>query len=244
MIPPLPVGINRMSRQAYYGLYPIGKRFRGYMDASLCGVTHALTAALGAASRRACRARISARVAPVSTISVDINDVTVRDLTVHGDARGRVFEGWREEWTPFTIKQLTEARAQAGVMKGLHLHYIQWDWWRVVSGRMLVGLYDARPHSSTFKNVATFEMSADEPRALAIPPGVAHGFYALEDLEMIYLLSELYNVDDEHGVKWDSVGIDWPLTGDPIVSDRDINLPDADALDFAPPAGAPAGVAS
>jgi dTDP-4-dehydrorhamnose 3,5-epimerase len=176
----------------------------------------------------------------MSSEAVNINDVILRDLTVHGDARGRVFEGWRDEWTPFAVKQLTEARAQAGVLKGLHLHYIQWDWWRVVTGRMLVGLYDARPHSSTFENFATFEMSADEPKALAIPPGVAHGFHALEDLEMIYLLSEVYNPEDEHGVKWDSVGIDWALFGEPIVSDRDINLPNAEEFVFAPPAGAPA----
>ncbi|MGH2907053.1 MAG: dTDP-4-dehydrorhamnose 3,5-epimerase family protein [Solirubrobacterales bacterium] len=180
----------------------------------------------------------------MSIPTVDIEDVIVRELTVFGDQRGRVFEGWRAEWTPFTVKQLTEARAQAGVLKGLHLHYIQWDWWRVVQGRMLVGLYDARPHSPTFKNHATFEMAPDEPFALGIPPGVAHGFYVLENLEMIYLLSEVYNTDDEHGVKWDSVGIDWPIDGDPIVSDRDINLPTADEFEFAPPPGAPAAGAA
>jgi dTDP-4-dehydrorhamnose 3,5-epimerase len=171
--------------------------------------------------------------------SPPIDQVQLRELTVHGDQRGRVFEGWRESWTPFTVRQLTEARAQAGVMKGLHLHYVQWDWWRVVKGRMLVGLYDARPHSPTFKTSATLEMNAETPAALAIPPGVAHGFYALEDLEMIYLLSEVYNVDDEFGIRWDSVGIDWPVSDAPILSDRDLNLPTADEFDFSPPAGAP-----
>ncbi|MBI4898471.1 MAG: dTDP-4-dehydrorhamnose 3,5-epimerase family protein [Actinobacteria bacterium] len=169
----------------------------------------------------------------------NIDGVIFRELTVHGDHRGRVFEGWREGWTPFTVRQLTEGRAAAGVMKGLHLHYIQWDWWRIVSGRMLVGLYDARPHSPSFRATANFEMSPDSPHGLAIPPGVAHGFYALEDVEMIYLLSEVYNPDDEHGVRWDSVGIDWPLTGEPLISDRDIGLPTAEQFDFAPPIGAP-----
>ncbi|MFY9487935.1 MAG: dTDP-4-dehydrorhamnose 3,5-epimerase [Solirubrobacterales bacterium] len=173
------------------------------------------------------------------TGATQFDGVELRDLTVHGDSRGRVFEGWREEWTTFTIRQLTEARAEAGVMKGLHLHYIQWDWWRVVSGRMLVGLYDARPGSATHGQSTAFEMTADRPAALAIPPGVAHGFYALEDLEMIYLLSEVYNPDDEHGVHWQSVDIDWPLFDDPIVSNRDINLPRADEFVFAPPATAP-----
>lgn len=171
-----------------------------------------------------------------------IDDVELRELTVHGDHRGRVFEGWRESWTPFTVRQLTEARAQAGVIKGLHMHYLQWDWWRIVSGRMLVGLYDARPKSPTFGVSVSFEMDSERPTALAIPPGVAHGFFAIEDIEMIYLLSEVYNPDDEFGVRWDSVGIDWPFlaTGQqPLISERDINLPTADDLEFSPPPGAP-----
>ena len=174
-------------------------------------------------------------------IPVEIEDVQLRKLIVHGDHRGRVFEGWRESWTPFVVRQLTEGRAQKGVMKGLHLHYLQWDWWRVVTGRMLVGLYDARPASGTFGRSVTFEMSADEPSALAIPPGVAHGYFALEDLEMIYLLSEVYNPDDEHGVRWDSVGIEWPFVAageEPLISERDIGLPTAEEFVFSPPAGA------
>lgn len=167
-----------------------------------------------------------------------IDGVILRELTVHGDHRGRVFEGWRESWTPFTVRQLTEGRAQHGVMKGLHLHYIQWDWWRIVTGRMQIGLYDARSGSSTHGVNTTFEMNADTPTALAIPPGVAHGYYALEDLEMIYLLSEVYNPDDEFGVRWDSVGIEWPFVTegrDPVISERDINLPSAQEFVFSPP---------
>jgi dTDP-4-dehydrorhamnose 3,5-epimerase len=158
---------------------------------------------------------------------VGIDGVLLRDLTVHGDQRGRVFEGWRPEWTPFTVRQLTEARAQAGVMKGLHLHYRQWDWWRCVRGRMLVGLYDARPESPTCGVAAQFEMNDDAPQGLAIPPGVAHGFYTLSDLEMIYLLSETYDPTDEHGIHYASVGLTWP-DADPVLSQRDIDLPSLD----------------
>lgn len=170
-----------------------------------------------------------------------INDVIVRELTVHGDHRGRVLEGWREEWVPFTVRQLTEGRAQAGVLKGLHLHYKQWDWWRVITGRMLVGLYDARPESSTHGTTMLFEINPDEPTAVGIPPGVAHGYYAITDLEMIYLLSEVYDPTDEHGVRWDSVGLEWPYLTDgtePIVSERDLGLPPAAEFRFDPGAGA------
>lgn len=168
----------------------------------------------------------------------------LRDLTVHGDRRGRVFEGWRVEWTDWPVKQLTEARAAAGVLKGLHLHYRQWDWWRCVSGRMRVGLYDARPGSPTHGVASTLEMTSDAPSALAIPPGVAHGFYALSDLEMIYLLSEVYDPGDEHGLRWNTAGIEWGVgdavpaaTGEPILSARDLALPPLD--EFVWQGGAP-----
>lgn len=166
--------------------------------------------------------------------STPIADVIVRELTVHGDHRGRVLEGWRDEWTPFTVKQLTEGRAQAGVLKGLHLHYKQWDWWRVITGRMLVMLYDARPDSPTHGGWMTVESSADEPKAVGIPPGVAHGYYALEDLEMIYLLTEVYDPGDEFGIRYDTVGADWGLPSDvtPIVSERDENLPTLEEFEF------------
>lgn len=161
---------------------------------------------------------------------VTIEGVILRNLVVHGDQRGRVLEGWREDWVPFTVRQLTEGRASQGVLKGLHLHYKQWDWWRVITGRMLIGLYDARPDSATHTATMLFEINPDEPTAVGIPPGVAHGYFALSDLEMIYLLSEVYDPSDEHGVRWDSVGIDWPFLSAgpvPVLSERDQTLPTA-----------------
>ncbi len=160
---------------------------------------------------------------------VGIADVQLRDLKVYGDDRGRVLEGWREEWVEWPVKQLTEARAQTGVMKGLHLHYRQWDWWRCISGRMLVGLFDARPGSPTHGAAAQFELNPLTPQALAIPPGVAHGFYVVEDLEMIYLLSEVYDPGDEFGIHYETVGLEWP-NPNPILSQRDIDLPARDAF--------------
>lgn len=159
-----------------------------------------------------------------------IDGVILRQLVVHGDHRGRVLEGWRQDWAPFSVKQLTEGRAREGVLKGLHLHYKQWDWWRVVSGRMLVALYDARPDSPSHRRTMMFEIGTEEPAAVGIPPGVAHGYYALTDVEMIYLLSETYDPADEHGLRWDSVGLEWPFLrdgSDPVVSERDENLPPA-----------------
>ena len=52
-----------------------------------------------------------------------------------------------------------------------------------------------------------------------IPPGVAHGFAALTDLLLWYLVDGYYNESDELGLAWDdpTVGADWGLTDpDPL----------------------------
>jgi dTDP-4-dehydrorhamnose 3,5-epimerase len=59
-----------------------------------------------------------------------------------------------------------------------------------------------------------------------IPPGVAHGFAALTDMTITYLVDSYYNPADELGVAWDDpeIAADWGLA-DPILSARDQNNP-------------------
>jgi dTDP-4-dehydrorhamnose 3,5-epimerase len=66
---------------------------------------------------------------------------------------------------------------------------------------------------------------------LYIPPGVAHGFQALEDATLTYLVDRSYDPDDELGLAWDdpAVGAGWPLD-DPILSDRDRSNPQRAAI--------------
>ena len=55
-----------------------------------------------------------------------------------------------------------------------------------------------------------------------IPPGVAHGFGAVTDMVITYLVDGYYNPADELGVAWNdpAIGADWGV-GDPTLSDRD-----------------------
>jgi len=48
-------------------------------------------------------------------------------------------------------------------------------------------------------------------RGVFIPPGVAHGFAALTDMTITYLVDGYYNPEDELGVAWDdpAIGADW-----------------------------------
>jgi dTDP-4-dehydrorhamnose 3,5-epimerase len=57
-----------------------------------------------------------------------------------------------------------------------------------------------------------------------IPKGFAHGFYTLsETAEVVYKVTDFYAPQHERTLLWNDpdVGIDWPLRGEPILSDKD-----------------------
>ena len=172
-------------------------------------------------------------------VDVGIGVVRLFLPAVHQDDRGSVTEVFRQEWLApgAQMLQANLSRSRAGVLRGLHFHRRQADYWCLSSGKALVGLYDLRHGSPTRGKKAEIHLDAEEgSRGLYIPKGVAHGFYAQTDLMLQYLVDQYYTGDDEFGVAWDDpdVDIDWPAR-DPILSDRDrANPPLADVLKDAP----------
>jgi dTDP-4-dehydrorhamnose 3,5-epimerase len=83
-------------------------------------------------------------------------------------------------------------------------------------------LHDLREGSPTEGATQLLELSEDNCRGVFIPPGVAHGFAALTDLTLTYLVDSYYNPADELGVAWDDpeIAADWGVS-DPILSMRD-----------------------
>ena len=164
-----------------------------------------------------------------------IDGVVLRDLVAHVDARGRFIETYRRQWVPDGREMLQSNRGdrQAGCVVGLHFHRKQADWWYVVEGTARVVLHDLRVGSPTERETMSFDLAAEEPRGVYIPPGVAHGFASLTDVTLTYLVDGYYDPADELGVAWDDSGIsaDWGVT-DPILSDRDRELPGRSAVDL------------
>ena len=153
-----------------------------------------------------------------------IDDVVLVVPDVHGDQRGRFVETYRRQWLPLgrEMVQGNRSEKQAGSVVGLHYHLHQADYWYVLRGRARVVLHDLREGSPTDGVTETVELDGEEDRGLFIPPGVAHGFAALSDLLLWYLVDSYYNPADELGLAWDDPGIgaDWGIEH-PVLSARD-----------------------
>jgi dTDP-4-dehydrorhamnose 3,5-epimerase len=189
-----------------------------------------------------------------------IRGVRWGSIARHADERGSFRELWRAGWfagasgtagstaiglpagfgasagmaTPEPrFMQANLSTSAAGVLRGLHLHRRQLDYWVVAAGRAWVALVDARPlldESGERPIVETRELAADS--TVTIPAGVAHGFLALDALQLVYLVTAEYDATDELGFAWDDplAAVPWPdvvgqADGRPILSGRDRSNP-------------------
>jgi len=147
------------------------------------------------------------------------------------DSRGVFFEAFRASWLDNNRRwvQWNFSRSVSGVVRGLHFHRRQSDYWLVTEGRLLAALVDVRRQSPTFRTAACVELEAANPQALIIPPGVLHGYRALTDVTVQYLLDQEYDASDEYGVRWDDPELRLPAAWregpPPVLSQRDRTAP-------------------
>ncbi len=157
-----------------------------------------------------------------------IAGVFVVHPSVHGDHRGRFVETYRRSWFPGGREMVQSNRAdrQRGALVGLHYHLHQADYWYVPFGTARVVLHDLREGGPTDGATLQLDLSGDDHTGVFIPPGVAHGFAALTDMVITYLVDGYYNPADELGVAWDDpeVAADWGVA-DPVLSERDRTNP-------------------
>lgn len=163
---------------------------------------------------------------PLLTESARISGVINVQLLPFSDERGRFMELFRKEWFPqrdWTNIQSNRSESKAGVLRGLHYHFNQVDYWYVVSGRIRVGLADLRRSSPSYRLTETIDLDATDNRGLYIPTGVAHGFLALTDVTLVYIVDNYYDGEDEFGLAWDDpeIVVPWRFDGCPILSNRD-----------------------
>ena len=85
-------------------------------------------------------------------------------------------------------------------------------------------VWDAWTKPEQFGKWFGLVLSAESKRQLWVPPGFAHGFLVLSDFaEVLYKATELYAPAFERSILWSdpAIGIEWPLDGDPTLSEKD-----------------------
>jgi len=147
-------------------------------------------------------------------------------LVIWADDRGHFMETFRKEWFPersWEIIQTNCSHSRANVLRGLHYHLGQVDYWFAPRGMIRVALADLRRSSPTRGVSQTLEIGEDNPMGIFIPIGIAHGFVALTDATLTYLVDNYYDGNDERGVAWNdpALGVDWGINH-PILSPRDL----------------------
>ncbi len=152
-----------------------------------------------------------------------LEGVVLRPLELHADARGDLTEVFRASWLrDLAPVQWNLCRSRPGTLRGVHVHPTHWDYLLLVSGAMQLGLHDMRPESSTYGLSRRYELRETEPLAVAIPPGVAHGFYFPAAAMHLYAVDHYWNLADELGCAWSDPdhGLAWDVDA-PRLSDRD-----------------------
>ena len=169
----------------------------------------------------------------MNIIDTRIPDVKLLEPKVFGDERGFFMETFRDEWfrqnvADRTFVQENHSKSTQGVLRGLHYQTenTQGKLVRVVSGEVFDVAVDMRRDSPTFGHWVGEILSADNKRQLWVPEGFAHGFYVLSNqAEFVYKCTDYYNLNAEHSLIWNdaTVGIDWPLLGEPSLSAKDLS---------------------
>jgi dTDP-4-dehydrorhamnose 3,5-epimerase len=164
-------------------------------------------------------------VKPPVQPSTKIEGVYQVNIRAFEDDRGRFMETFRREWFPWINWdriQGNRSDSKAGVLRGLHYHHHQIDYWYVPNGLIRVGMVDLRPSSPTYMVSETLEIGEEHNLGVFVPIGVAHGFLALTNATLMYMVNNYYDGADENGVAWNdpTINLDWGVTA-PLLSPRD-----------------------
>ncbi|MEM7731623.1 MAG: dTDP-4-dehydrorhamnose 3,5-epimerase [Pseudomonadota bacterium] len=150
-----------------------------------------------------------------------------------GDARGFFSESWNRQRMEEHgidldfVQDNHSVSAEVGTLRGLHYQsppHAQDKLVRCGQGCIFDVAVDIRVGSPTFGQWTGVELSAENGKQLLVPKGFLHGFVTrAPDTEVLYKCTDYYAPQSDGGVHWDSCGVDWGLTGAPVLSDKDQN---------------------
>ncbi|THC43808.1 dTDP-4-dehydrorhamnose 3,5-epimerase [Massilia sp. Mn16-1_5] len=116
------------------------------------------------------------------------------------------------------------SHSHRGVVRGMHFQKPPAQHAKLVycvHGEVFDVVLDLRRGSPTYGQTRSFTLSASQGNALYIAAGMAHGFCATSELAtLVYNVTSVYAPEQDEGVRWDSIGVQWPAAN-PLVSPRD-----------------------
>ena len=154
------------------------------------------------------------------------------ELEKSDDARGFFSNIWdKKKFQENNLNiNLTECNIaftkKKGTIRGLHYQIPPYEGAKLVrcaKGRIWDVTIDLRPTSKTYKQWTSIEISPDNNKLCYIPEGCAHGYQTLEDnTEVFYLMSQVYNLDCEQGIKYSDPAFKIPFPHDvTMISKKD-----------------------
>ncbi len=181
----------------------------------------------------------------MNAIPQSIPEVILFEPKVFGDERGFFFESFNQArfeaavGRSVSFVQDNHSKSAKGVLRGLHyqIQQAQGKLVRVAQGEVFDVAVDLRKSSPTFGRWVGALLSGDNKKQLWVPPGFAHGFVVLsETAEFLYKTTDYYAPTHDRSLLWNdpALGIDWPMSSEPLLSDKDRNakrLADAEVYD-------------
>jgi dTDP-4-dehydrorhamnose 3,5-epimerase len=159
----------------------------------------------------------------------------------HADSRGYFVRHWcqREFAQAGLDVQLVQASSSFNqhrhTVRGMHLQVPpapEGKLIRCIAGAIFDVIVDLRPDSRTFLQHVAVELTAENGRALFVPPVCLHGFQTLADRsEVSYMMTGFYEPQHGRGFRWNdpAFGIRWPEPRTVHILPRDAEYEDFSA---------------
>lgn len=138
---------------------------------------------------------------------MSLDKIKIKKLIIHEDDRGYLFEGLRKDDSLYdgTFGQCLVSIVYPGVTKGLHKHTRQTDYTLCASGRALYIATDG-------KNVKKLILDSKKPVLIKVPPGIWHGYKALDNEAMIiHIMDITYDPEDTEEKDPNAFGDIWKI---------------------------------
>lgn len=123
---------------------------------------------------------------------MSLKGIKIKNLEIHKDDRGYLFEGLRKDDSLFDGKygQCLISVVYADIIKGLHKHKKQTDYTLCAKGRVLYVVSDE-------KEVQKFILDENKPVLIKVPPGLWHGYKAIEkEAVLVHIMDRTYDPED------------------------------------------------